>query len=145
MGARAALAVSCLLLSACAAAIPVGTASRDPDPVVIGDGRAPTAEIIVYRAGESGLLTNVITSPALLLDQRAVGTCRFGQPLRLRVPAGNYTVSALTQGGEANQWVVIEDGKTLHLRCGVSATRTVSPTPRLDRVDPATAAREAGL
>lgn len=134
-----------LALPGCAAAIQVGTASPDPDPVVIGSGDVPTSEIIVYRTSEVGLLPQIATNPALLIDGRSVGTCRFDAPLRLRVPSGNYTITALTQNGEENQWVVVEEDSTYHLRCGVVAAPSVSPKPRLDRVSAETAAREAGL
>ncbi len=132
-------------VSGCAGAIQVGPAAPDNDPVVIGQGIDPKSEIIVYRASEVGLLTGIASAPALLLDGRAVGTCRFGQPLRIRLAAGNYTVSAITQGGEENQWVVVEDGTTTHLRCGVFAAPSLAPKPRLERVDATTASREAGL
>jgi len=134
-----------LVLSGCAAVIQVGPAAPDPDPTIIGVGVEPTSEIIIYRAAEAGLLPNVVTTPAILLNRNSVGTCRFGRPLILRVPAGNYTVTALTKSGEENQWVTLEEGDTRYLRCGVVAAPSVSPKPRLNRIDAETAAREAGL
>ena len=134
-----------LALPGCAAAIQVGTASPDPNPVTIGTGSEPSSQIIIYRTSEVGLLTQVATTPALLIDGRSVGTCRFEAPLRLRVPAGNYTITALTQNGEENQWVVVEEGETQHLRFGVVSAPSLAPKPRLDRVSEEVAAREAGL
>lgn len=134
-----------LILSGCAAVIQVGPAAPDPDPTIIGVGDEPTSEIIIYRAAEAGLLPNVVTTPAILLNRNPVGTCRFGHPLVLRLPAGNYTVTARAESGEENQWVTLEKGDVHHLRCGVVAAPSVSPKPRLDRVDAETAAREARL
>ena len=134
-----------LILTGCAAVVQVGPAAPDADPTIIGVGETPTSEIYIYRAAEAGLLPNVVTTPALLLNRNSVGTCRFGHPLVLRVPAGNYTVTALTQSGEENQWVVLEEGDVRYLRCGVVAAPSISPKPRLNRVDAETAAREARL
>ncbi len=139
------LIVLLFILSGCAAVIQVGPAAPDPDPTIIGVGEEPTSEIYIYRAAEAGLLPNVATTPALLLNRNSVGTCRFGHPLVLRLPAGNYTVTALTQSGEENQWVTLEEGDTRYLRCGVVAAPSISPKPRLNRVDADTAASEAGL
>ena len=122
-----------LLLPACAAAIEVGTPGPDPDPTIIGSGTPGSAEILISRPSEAGLITQVAATPAILLDGRSVGTCRFGRPLRLRLPAGNYTVTALTENGEENQWVVMKEGEQVNLRCGVLATPNVTPMPRLER------------
>ena len=132
-----------LILAGCAAVVQVGPAAPDPDPTTIGVGVEPTSEIIVYRASDVGLLPNVATAPELLLNRNSVGTCRVGKPLVLRVPAGNYTVTALTQSGEENQRVTLEEGDVRYLRCGVVAAPSISPKPRLNRVDAETAAREA--
>ncbi len=134
-----------LILTGCAAVVQIGPAAPDPDPTIIGVGDAPTSEIYIYRAAEAGLLPNVATTPALLLNRNSVGTCRFGRPLVLRLPAGNYTVTALTQSGEENQWVTLDEGDVRYLRCGVVAAPSISPIPRLTRVDAETAAREARL
>lgn len=134
-----------LVLAGCAAVVQVGPTAPDPDPTIIGDGVEPTSEIIVYRAAEAGLLPNVATTPTLLLNRNSVGTCRFGRPLVLRVPAGNYTVTATTMSGEENQWVTLEEGDVHYLRCGVVAAPAISPKPRLSRVDAEIAAREARL
>ncbi|QMU57044.1 MAG: hypothetical protein GKR98_01800 [Boseongicola sp.] len=134
-----------LILSGCAAAVQIGPAAPDPEPLIIGQGPVPTNEIHIYRPAEAGLITTVATAPALLLDNRTIGTCRFGQPLLIRVPKGNYTITALTGNGEENQWVTVDDGDKVYLRCGTAPASALSPVPRLDRVSSETAATEASL
>lgn len=142
---RYGLALLFLLLPGCAATIQVGPAAPDPTPTVIGQGIEPASEIVIYRASEPGFVANVAATPALLLDGRSVGTCRFGRPLRLRLPAGRYDIAAVTPESKVNQQVVLDEGETIHLRCGTAATPSLSPDPRLTPVDHETAAREAGL
>ncbi len=123
-----------LLLPACAAAIEVGTPAPDPTPTTIGTGTPGSAEILIDRGSEAGLITQVAATPAILLDGRSVGTCRFGRPIRLRLPAGSYEVTALTENGQESQWIVLEEGDSVTLRCGVLATPNITPMPRLERV-----------
>ncbi len=123
-----------LLLPACAAAVQVGTPGPDPSPTIMGEGTPGSAEILITRPNEAGLITQVAETPVLLLDGQSVGTCRFGAPLRLRLPEGSYEVTALTENGEESQWIVLEEGEAVSLRCGVLATPNVTPMPRLDRV-----------
>ena len=123
-----------LLLAGCAAAIQVGTPAADPNPTIVGTGNTPSSQILITRPNEAGLVTQVAATPAILLDGRSVGTCRFGSPIRLRVPPGRYTVTALTENGEESQWVVLEEGQSVSLRCGVVATPGITPKPRLDRL-----------
>ena len=135
------------LLAGCAAAIQVGPAAPDPQPTVIGaeNGIVPGSAIAVYRASEAGFAGNIAATPALLLGDRSLGTCRFGRPLIIRVSPGVYTVTALTQAGRVTRRVSVSEGETTHLRCGTAATPSLTPAPRLDAVDPQTANREAGL
>ncbi|NNF91667.1 MAG: hypothetical protein HKM96_09805 [Boseongicola sp.] len=134
-----------LFLSACAFATQVGPAAQDRTPTIIGEGAVPSNEILIYRAGEVGLITNVATTPAILLDGRAIGTCRIGHPLVLKVPSGTWEITALTQNGKVVQEVTVGEGDRANLRCGTSSAPSLSPAPTLARVDAATADRESGL
>ncbi len=134
-----------VLLAGCAAAIQVGPAAPDPNPTIIGVGVDPGAEIVVYRANSAGFIGNVAATPALTLDGRSVGTCRIGQPLLLRLPAGTHRIEAITQNGQVTQDVSVQDGETRYLRCGTATAPTLSPRPSLQPVDTATATRELNL
>lgn len=134
-----------LALSACAGAIQIGPAGPDPDPTVIGEGNVPDNEILVYRAGQIGLVTNVATNPAILLDGRSIGTCRIGQPLLIRVPEGTWTITALTPNGRVTREVSVEAGDRRNLRCGTSVLPALGPAPTLVPVGDETALEEAGL
>ena len=135
-----------LILAGCAATIQVGSPAPDPDPTIIGAGSIePDSSIIIYRASEGGFVANVASAPALLLNGDAVGTCRIGQPLVIRIGEGSHRIGALTASGEVEVTVDLEAGETEYLRCGTEGVPSLSPKPRLARVDAATASREAGL
>ncbi|MEM9898177.1 MAG: hypothetical protein AAF742_02240 [Pseudomonadota bacterium] len=123
-----------LLLPGCAAAIQVGPAAPDPEPTVIGIGDNPTAEILISRASEVGIVTQVVATPDILINGMKIGTCRFDRPLRVGLPAGSYTVTARTEAAEESQWVVLEKGEAVALQCGVRASPDPTPRPRLDRL-----------
>lgn len=133
------------LLAGCAAAIQVGPAGPDPTPTIVGEGTDPGATIIVYRRSEAGFVGNVAATPAITYDGRSVGTCRFDRPLVLRVPQGTHQVTALTENGQVNQSVMVGDGETRYLRCGIAAAPLFSPNPTLQPIDRATAERELNL
>lgn len=132
------------VLSACAAAVPIGSPGADPSPTILGEGEMPSNEILIYRPAEVGFVTNVATAPAILLDGRPIGTCRIGQPIVLRVPAGTWTISALGQSGEIVREVSVRDGARASLRCGTTAD-PFKPAPTLVMVDAVTGFEEAGL
>ena len=134
-----------LLVTACAGAIQIGPAGPDPDPTVIGEGDIPDNEIVVYRASEFGLITNVATAPAILLGERPICTCRIGQPIILKVPDGTWVISALTVNGEVSQEVTVRKGERKNLRCGVTAAPSLNPAPTLEPVGTGVALEEAGL
>lgn len=136
-----------LALSACAATIQVGDPAPDPTPTIIGTGTGtdPGSAIIIYRASEAGFLANVATNPALFLDERSMGTCRIGAPLVIRLAAGDYVVGAITQAGQAREAVTVTEGQTLYVRCGTTASPSLSPPPFLDPVDTSTGARQSGV
>jgi hypothetical protein len=139
------LIFSALALSACAAAVQLGPASPDPNPTVFGEGEVPSNEILVYRAGQVGLVTNVATSPAILLDGRSIGTCRIGQPILIRVPSGTWTITALSANGQVSQEVTVSENERKNLRCGTSDVPALSPSPILIPVETEVAFEEAGL
>ena len=132
-------------LAGCAAAIQVGPTAPAPEPAFDPDRPDPGAEIIIYRASEAGFLGNLATNPGLTLNGEAVGTCRFGRPLPIRLPPGTYRVGAITAAGSVDAEVEAVLGQTTYLRCGTAATPSLSPAPQLTPVDAATAAREVGL
>ena len=132
-------------LSACAGAVQIGPASPDPDPTIIGEGDIPANEILVYRASEIGLLPNVATSPAVLLGERSIGTCRIGQPILLKVPDGTWTITALTAHGEVSQDVTVRQGERKNLRCGTTGAPSLNPAPTLVPVGTEIALEESGL
>lgn len=132
-------------LTACAATIPIGRPAADPNPTIIGEGDMPSNEILVYRAATVGLLPNVGTAPAILLDGRSIGTCRVGQPLLFRVPEGTWTITAMTANGQVSQEVSVGDGERKNLRCGTSTTPSLTPAPTLVPVGTEVAIEEAGL
>jgi hypothetical protein len=134
-----------LLLSACAATLQVGDPAPDPTPTIIGQGADPGSAIVIYRASEAGFLGNVATNPALFLDERSMGTCRIGAPLVIRLAAGDYVVGAITQSGQAREALSVSDGQTLYVRCGTTASPSLSPPPFLDPVDATTGARQSGV
>ena len=133
------------LLSACAATVQVGDPAPDPTPTIIGEGSDPGSAIVIYRASEAGFLGNVATNPALFLDERSMGTCRIGAPLVIRLAAGDYVVGAITQAGQAREALSVADGQTLYVRCGTTASPSLSPPPFLDPVDASTGARQSGV
>ena len=134
-----------LVLSACVGAIQVGPAAPDPTPTVIGQGADPANKIVVYRPSEIGLLPNVATSPALTLNGDAVGTCRIGAPLVLRVPDGTWVLGAVSENGEANQEVTVSGGEERYVRCGSDSVPSLAPGPVLTAVPLETGLKEAGL
>ena len=130
------------LLAGCAAAIQVGPASPDPTPTIIGEGDDPASTVIVYRRSEAGFVGNIAATPAVAINGRSVGTCRFDRPLVLRVPEGTHTVTVLSQTGQVDQQVAVGEGETRYLRCGTAATPAFSPDPSLVPVGADTATRE---
>lgn len=134
-----------LFLTACAGAVQVGTPAPDPTPTIIGQGTDPANRIVVYRPSEIGLLPNVATSPALTLDGDAVGTCRIGAPLVLRVPDGDWTIGALTENGSVNQVVSVSGGQEKYVRCGTDSAPSFGPRPVLVSVSADTGSSEAGI
>ena len=132
-------------LTACAGAVQIGPAGQDPDPTIIGEGDVPSNEILVYRRTEVGLVTNVATAPAILLNGRSIGTCRVGQPILIRVPQGTWTITAMTANGQVNQEVTVGEGDRTNLRCGTSSVPSLSPAPTLITVATEVAQEEAGL
>ncbi len=134
-------------LTACAANIQVGDPAPDPNPTIIGAGTGtnPGSAIVVYRASETGFLANVATNPALFLGERTMGTCRIGAPLVIRLAPGDYVVGAVTQAGQAREAVSVAQGQTIYVRCGTTATPSLSPPPFLDPVDATTGARQSGV
>ena len=142
---RILLIFSALALSACAAAVQLGPASPDPDPTIIGEGEMPSNEILVYRASQVGLVTNVAASPAILLDGRSIGTCRIGQPILIRVPSGTWTITALSANGQVSQEVTVTENERKNLRCGTSDVTSLRPSPILIPVETEVACEEAGL
>ena len=137
--------LSFLAATGCAAVVPIGPAGPDPSPTIIGEGETPTNEIIVFRPAEVGFITNVGTSPAILLGERSLGTCRIGAPIIIRVPAGDWTVTALTQSGQVSEVVSVGEGDTKHLRCGTESLPSLISAPTLEPVGADIASREAGL
>jgi hypothetical protein len=129
-------------LAGCAAAVQIGPAAPDPDPVVIGEGVDPTAEIVVYRPGQFGFVTNVAAAPELRLNGQPVGRCAIGKPLRLRLPGGQYTLEA---GENARQVIDLEEFQTVYLRCNTVRLPSFAPKATLATVGAETAAREADL
>ena len=132
-------------LAACAGAIQVGSPAPDPEPTIIGQGTDPTNRIVVYRPSEFGALTNVATTPALTLNGDAVGTCRIGAPLVLRVPDGAWTIGAMTENGEVNQVVSVANGAERYVRCGTEAAPSFGPKPILIPVSESVGEDEAGI
>ena len=132
-------------LTACAGAVQIGPAGPDPDPTIIGEGEMPSNEILVYRRTEVGLVTNVASAPAILLDGRSIGTCRVGQPILIRVPQGTWTITALSANGQVNQEVTVTEGDRASLRCGTSPVPSLNPAPTLTPVATEAALEEAGL
>lgn len=105
----------------------------------------PSNEIVVYRAGQVGLVTNVASSPAILLDGRSIGTCRIGQPILIRVPSGTWTITALSANGQVSQEVTVGENERKNLRCGTSDVPSLNPSPILVPVETEVAFEEAGL
>lgn len=128
--------VACAL-TGCAAAVQIGPASPDPDPVVIGQGIDPDAEIVVYRAAQAGFAGTVLTSPEVTLNGEPVGSCAHGRPLVLRVPQGTYVVT----NGAATETIRAGNERTF-LRC---STTGVQAKGTLTQVDAVTAAKEANI
>lgn len=139
------LALLPLLLSACAATIQVGDPAPDPTPTIIGQGSDPGSAIVIYRASEAGFLGNVATNPALFLDERSMGTCRIGAPLVIRLAAGDYVLGSITQGGQAREAVSVAEGQTVYVRCGTTASPSLTPPPFLDPVEASAGARQSGV
>ena len=142
---RAIFVLAAFALSACAVAVPVGQPGADPEPTIIGEGETPDNQVVVYRPGQIGLVTNVATSPAILLNGDAIGTCRFGQPLVLRLPDGTWTITAMTANGQVSQEVTVAGGSRANLRCGTTDLPSLVPAPTLVPVGTETALVEAGL
>ncbi len=132
-------------LAGCAGAVQVGPAAPDATPTVIGTGATPGNTIVVYRPANIAPITNALTSPALVFQDEARGTCRVGAPLVLRVPDGNWTVEAVTETGQVSSVVSVSDGETAYLRCGTEAAPSFGPRPVLTPVSVETGTREAGL
>uniref|UniRef100_UPI00260CC844 hypothetical protein n=1 Tax=uncultured Boseongicola sp. TaxID=1648499 RepID=UPI00260CC844 len=88
---------------------------------------------------------NVATNPALFLGERSMGTCRIGAPLVIRLAPGDYVLGAITQAGQAREAVSVQEGQTLYMRCGITATPSLTPPPFLDPVDASTGARQSGV
>ena len=139
------LALLPFLLSACAATIQVGDPAPDPTPTIIGEGADPGSAIVIYRASEAGFLGNVATNPALFLDERSMGTCRIGAPLVIRLAPGDYVIWAITQAGQTREAVSVADGQTVYVRCGTTASPSLTPPPLLDPVDASAGARQSGV
>jgi len=133
-----------LTLSACAGVMQIGPAGPDPTPTIIGEGTVPDNEIVVYRPAQIGMISNVGTAPAVLLDGRTVGTCRIGQPLVLKVPDGTWTITAITANGKVVQEVTVGKGSRANLRCSTSSVPSLSPAPTLEPVGTEIAMHEAG-
>ena len=134
-----------IVLAGCAGAIQVGAPAPDPEPLIIGQGTEPANKIVVYRPSEFGPITNIATTPALTLDGRAVGTCRIGAPLVLRVPDGTWSIGAITENGEVKQGVTVSGGVEEYIRCGTQSAPTLAPQPVLVSVPEDTGRDEAGL
>jgi len=99
----------------------------------------------VYRPAEVGFVTNVASSPAILLGDRSLGTCRIGAPIIIRVPAGDWTVTALSQSGQVSEDVTVFEDDTRHLRCGAKPLPSLNAAPTLVPVSADVAREEAGL
>ena len=133
------------LLSACAATLQVGDPAPDPTPTIIGEGSDPGSAIVIYRASEAGFLGNVATNPALFLGERSMGTCRIGAPLVIRLAPGDYVIGAITQAGQTREAVSVADGQTAYVRCGTTASPSLTPPPFLDPVEASAGARQSGV
>jgi len=121
-----------LFLPSCAGAVYVGA----PSPVEVGQATAGTGRIRVSRGdAEAGFVANVATTPEIRLDGAKVGTCTYGKPLVLNVPAGGHQVTA-TGNGSASQWVVVAPGSLTELRCGTAAAPALNPAATLERTAP---------
>ena len=121
------------------------TSASGPSTTTPGVGEMPSNEILIYRRAEAGVAANVTPAPAILLDGRAIGTCRIAQPILIRLPEGTWTVTALTPNGQVSQDVRVGEGDRVNLRCGTSSVPPLSPAPTLVEVETEVAQKEAGL
>lgn len=119
-----------LALSGCAAAIQVGPAGPDPDPAFTA-GEMPANEILITRPNAAGFIANVGTRPVILIAGREVGRCEVGRPLLLRVPDGNWVVTARTGAGEVSRTVAVRGGETAELTCSTQSRPGLAPLPVL--------------